>query len=385
MAKQGISRLKTVAFRSVLMLVSILVTLTIVEVLIRTFAPQPRYYQPQYLYSADDELGHVLTPGFEGRMHSAEGATEIRISDEGLRDKKHEDSVAFRILGLGDSFTFGTMVEAEGTFLANIESQLAKRITTKADVVNAGTPGYGTDQEFKLLKRLFDRYNPNVVLVGFYLNDVLETSMPDFTVEDGYCVPPESIRRKGGKKRRTMKRRIAVMMNTLQTPALLVNRLSAVPAFRKALSGIVSKARREDLERLQLYSKRNSPQTDAAWKLIGDYLREMSAFVTEQGSRIVVVYIPENRQADSDLWKKDMLQFSAMADSYDRLHPNEQIARICQREGISFMDMTSEFRKKTDRGEKLYFTLDPHFNEAGHELAAELIYEKLLNEDLLPD
>ena len=385
MSKRKAGRLKTFAFRSVTVLISIFITLVLVELCIRLLAPQPKYYQPQYLYSADDELGVVLTPGFEGRMHSAEGSTAIRINTRGLRDREHEDSMPFRILGLGDSFTFGTMVELEKTFLAILETRLAKEHTTKSDVVKAGITGYGTDQEYKLLTKLFDQYRPNVVLLFFYLNDVLETSMPDFTVEDGYCVPPQNIRRKGRRRRRTMKRRLAVLMNSLHSPSFLVNRLSNVPAFRKAFSGILAKARREDAKRLQLYCTENTTKTDEKWALVGDYLKKISAFTSEKGSKLLVAYIPENRQADIDLWGKDMSQFSAGKVTYDRLHPNAQLAEICRKEAIPFLDMTSEFKTKVEGGGELYFTLDPHFNNTGHDLAAQLIYEKLLDEELLPD
>lgn len=81
----------------------------------------------------------------------------------GLRDGRS------RVLVLGDSKIFGWGVEDHECATA-----LLGESHPEWDVINAGVIGYGTGQEFVLLKRLLPETQPSVVVVVFSSNDPLE-------------------------------------------------------------------------------------------------------------------------------------------------------------------------------------------------------------------
>lgn len=61
-------------------------------------------------------------------------------------------------------------------------------VTSEACLVNAGVTGYGTDQEYLLLKRLWDRITPDVVVLMFCVNnDRADNSLN--SVNSGYYKP----------------------------------------------------------------------------------------------------------------------------------------------------------------------------------------------------
>ena len=77
-----------------------------------------------------------------------------------------------RILGIGDSFTFGTGVRREDTFLAVLEKRLnADSVDQRFEVINLGVVGYGTADEVALLRHVGIAFDPDVVVLCFFLND----------------------------------------------------------------------------------------------------------------------------------------------------------------------------------------------------------------------
>jgi hypothetical protein len=97
------------------------------------------------------------------------------FNSEGWRDFEHEvekpDHV-FRIVGAGDSFTFGQGVKHEDLFLTHLNSLEATASGMQIEVINTGQPGYNTVKEKELLEtRGFD-YSPDLVLLSFVPNDV---------------------------------------------------------------------------------------------------------------------------------------------------------------------------------------------------------------------
>jgi lysophospholipase L1-like esterase len=66
------------------------------------------------------------------------------------------------VLFVGDSFVWGYDVEAGERFTELLRAKLPA-----ARIVNAGVPGYGTDQEYLLLARIWSAINPDVVVLMF--------------------------------------------------------------------------------------------------------------------------------------------------------------------------------------------------------------------------
>ena len=102
-------------------------------------------------------------------------AKQFYANSRGLRDREFPYERApgeFRILCLGDSFTWGQMVPANTAYPKLLERLLAERESmTRYSVINAGQLGWSTIHEAQWLRQEGVFYGPNVVLVGFFLND----------------------------------------------------------------------------------------------------------------------------------------------------------------------------------------------------------------------
>ena len=75
-----------------------------------------------------------------------------------------------RVLALGDSHTQGYEVRQDATYARGARA-LPQRQGKKAEVLNAGVSGFSTAEATAYLEDEGHRYQPGVVVLGFYAND----------------------------------------------------------------------------------------------------------------------------------------------------------------------------------------------------------------------
>lgn len=110
-------------------------------------------------------------PKSQGIMSNA----PVEINSLGLRDREYsvkKPPGTTRIIILGDSLTFGQGVRVEETYPKRLEELLTKRHPRKKfEVFNTGVCGYNTLAEYLMLKEKWVAFHPDIVMVGFVLND----------------------------------------------------------------------------------------------------------------------------------------------------------------------------------------------------------------------
>jgi len=114
-----------------------------------------------------------LAPGYTGWF----AGVPVRINQLELRDNREyslaKEPRTFRILVLGDSVTFGHGSVYEHTYPYLLEQQLRRwRADVDWQVWNAAVPGYNTSQELAQLLQMGPSVRPDLVVVGFFWNDV---------------------------------------------------------------------------------------------------------------------------------------------------------------------------------------------------------------------
>lgn len=112
--------------------------------------------------------------GSDPRGRFDPGATlTYRINALGFRGPettREKPEGTLRVVGLGDSFTFGTGVRADETFLAVLED-MAQGGPRPVEVLNLGAMGYDTRHEVELLESVGVGLDPDVVVICLFLND----------------------------------------------------------------------------------------------------------------------------------------------------------------------------------------------------------------------
>lgn len=133
-------------------------------------------------YAYDSELGWSPVPGSTSVVTNAR-AIHASHNSLGLRDEEFVPDARPTIMFLGDSFVWGLDAEAGERF-----SELLKPRMTDHKILAAGVSGYGTDQEYLLLKRLWPKVKPAVVVLMFCTNNDRDDNSTNIRYE-GYQKP----------------------------------------------------------------------------------------------------------------------------------------------------------------------------------------------------
>jgi lysophospholipase L1-like esterase len=176
------NRKKRILQKVLLMISALFLTLTAVEMILRFFYPidyrMPPPHIPDdvwraFLHRASPipGLAYELVPNREKYSHGA----VVKTNSWGMRDDEplpKNDRSVHRIAVLGDSFTFGFGVSGEDTYPNVLERLLNKEIKGgKHEVLNFGVGGYSTRDEALVLRHKALDWNPDLVIVGYFLND----------------------------------------------------------------------------------------------------------------------------------------------------------------------------------------------------------------------
>jgi hypothetical protein len=140
---------------AVLAVASVVVFLLLAEVAARVLSlavERPTGYAP------------VNTRRREGRPTNSLGYRDVERAVEkptGVR----------RVLSLGDSFAWGVGIEHDDTYARRVERVLDRRPGERWEVVQLARPGMGTVEQAQQLAEEGFAYGPDVVVLGFVLND----------------------------------------------------------------------------------------------------------------------------------------------------------------------------------------------------------------------
>jgi len=155
--------------------IAVLLMVAAIEVWVRA-TWEPRKGQPGF-FLTDAVRGQRLAAGYDGWF----AGVPVHINSLELHDTREyaleKRANTFRVLVLGDSVTFGH--GSVNSYPALLEDRL-KRWRPEVDwqVWNAAVPGYNTSQELAHLDEVGDRFNPDLVIVGFYDNDLIGNEPP---------------------------------------------------------------------------------------------------------------------------------------------------------------------------------------------------------------
>jgi hypothetical protein len=180
------SRFREVFLSACLSLGVTLATLAVLEVFLRVadlLELRETLTERSLAYAYDAELGWAPVPNSSSLIKTTIRTTHYKHNSLGLRDEEFSLDAKPTMMFLGDSFVWGLDSEADERF-----TELLKAKIPDYKILAAGVSGYGTDQEYLLLKRLWPKVKPAVVVLIFCAgNDRLDNITN--TRDDAYHKP----------------------------------------------------------------------------------------------------------------------------------------------------------------------------------------------------
>jgi hypothetical protein len=179
------------SWRNVILLAASLgLPLVLGEVLVRAFLGDQIVLFPRYHAAATygEFTIRRLQPETTFWHTSTDGSWRFVVNKQGFRndsDFAYDHDGTLRIIALGDSHTQGFEVRQSRTYAAVIEKYLDER-GLESEVINAGVSGFGTAEEAVFLEHEALKYDPDVIVLGFFANDFEDNVASHlFRLEDG--------------------------------------------------------------------------------------------------------------------------------------------------------------------------------------------------------
>jgi lysophospholipase L1-like esterase len=347
----------------------------------------------------DPLLGWRKIPGAEASYRRREFSTDIRINSHGLRDPERDYRAApgtLRVVALGDSFLEAYQVPLEDSVTQRLERSLSDGCS--AEVINGGTAGYGSAQEYLFFKQEGVRYAPRVVLLFFYYNDILYTVRPHrlgipkpLLVFDSpeprvanYPVPWRESRESAPRPAPTFRGSAAFawLADRLeQGRPQLYNRLAEYglwpPIRRRRIAEEFLVFRRAPDPGSRPAFRVSAQETEAAWDRTERILEALNVAVRGVGAQLLAVYVPARMEIRDADWKYSLIRFGLNEARWDRDRVRRQLTEIGDRHGFAVLDLVPALRQQQGLLGGPYFEHDSHWNSLGHQVAAEEIDRRL--------
>jgi hypothetical protein len=365
------SRSRVLAFNLILMLAACAATLGVMEIGLRLFLPQKLYRFPPHFLRDDPDLVFTMTPGYRGTMRNPEYTTHVAINALGLRGPEPgpRRPGVVRLLGLGDSFVSALNVEETDTFLAVAERAMTAALGDgRIQVVNAGTPNYGTWHEIRMFRRLASVLEPDGVILCVYVgNDVENNLAPrDAVIRDGLLV----------KRRPAPGILPAAVRAWLQRHSMVYvllwdgwNRIR--PIFGKTASDPLRDSK-------DLVSRRPVPHLEEGYRVTAGLLAEFREEARRLRLPPLVVLIPAEYQVYGDRFADAVRRQGLDPADFDLDLPNRRWTEMAERLGLPVLDLLPVFRARAAGGPYLYMSIDGHLTPEGNRVAGEAIARALL-------
>lgn len=275
-------------------------------------AAAPFFDAPAPIFVPDAALGWRLRPGIDAEWFGA----PVSINAAGLRGAPPANPRvpgAERVLVLGDSVVFGFRIgEGEGTLPERLQADLRAATGRPVEVLNAGVGGWSPWQEDAWLRARGDELAPDVVILGFVLNDVVEKL---------------SLERFGGDEvsfqlRHARPTGVAGWVRATAWYALVHELAARLRGERSAREGAQE---RELLSVYDLMLRPDDADVAQAWDLTLPNVASVAAWCRERGVKFLVTVFPYTIQLEDP----DARRWDA---------PQRRLAAALREQGVALVD-----------------------------------------------
>ncbi|MBP0013467.1 MAG: SGNH/GDSL hydrolase family protein [Roseofilum sp. SBFL] len=323
----------------------LLISLGLTEIVFRVY----NYLHPSFIFhdsSYNRFRGKPLAPEYNFRLNS-----------QGFKDVEFQVEKApntFRILGIGDSFAYG-VVPYNYNYYTRLEEKLKQR-DDRVEIINMGIPNLSPKDYLALLVTEGLALNPDRVILSFFIGNDFDDSKR--SIESYSYVF-------------SFWKFLIDLQNSYEGKVIHGNL-----EYQDDLPTLTDeKYLQIEIGRSDLFRVENS-ELESRVRGAMTYLREIKELCDRQNIELLVILIPDELQVNPNLQAKVIDELGMNLEDLDFSLPNQYLQEELTESEIDFLDLFPYFQGYSEF-EQLYKPNDSHWNIAGNELAAELIFQYL--------
>lgn len=287
-----------------------------------------------------------------------------------------DNSIA-TILCIGDSFT-----QPQNGFVRAFADHLSAATGREHLVVNLGSGGYGTAQEYLMLKRHIAEYRPRLVVLAFFawndvadnLNDIyysstLSTNRPSFRLVDNTLVQARK-------------------------PTYLPYWISTFSALAR---GINESAIRLRLSQVQpycaffgqygdFYASEENNRARTGWALTEELVEQVCLECTKNEARFLLVAFDNPFTVEADVFSTEQARYGEAFAHIDQAKAMRKVSEIAARNEYAYLNLTDvflEYKKQNPTVPLYHHDIAGHFTTNGIQLAGEEIAQFVIRTQLV--
>lgn len=339
-----------------------------------------------------DTLGWKTRALGHQRIRREDFEVTVQLNSLGLRGPEvtYEAGPGVRRLALmGDSFAHGYYAEEEETVRGRLGAALE---ACRVDVLNAGGPGYSTDQAWIYFDTEIRKYNPAEVVLLFYYNDLAfnvermgtgNREKPIFVEQGGRLVlvppppaPPRRRQRAGRMTQTAASRPGAPTFRGSVWWAFAADRLQRTrPEWSRSLSayGLAPELSFQPPAEYLPFGPMDSGErarVEEMWKRTGAILARFRDDVRAAGAGFSVFYVPSRFEVNDLAWSFIQRRYEP-GRPWNREAVRTRIAPLLASLDIPLLEATGAFVEAERSGSLAYLPSDGHWNARGNQLASE--------------
>ncbi len=389
-----VSSLRRGALNVVLLTVVSLASLVGIEVAARWLFPQ--IARPGTVAQFDPEYIFITHPRgratFYARLTEEKSRRDyVQLSSQGLRDREYppKASNAFRILLLGDSFTFGAAVDARDSIPKQLERLFDMTPAPRRfEVLNGGLSGACPLQELGMLRKRGIPLSPDLAILQLFLGNDLNECLGSV----GSHLRAYSVDRQKNLRRRPRSNllpfRVERWVRTHSVVYIIISKATGdrdwfvglfqqlrwYPSFDyPALGPSEPREHGNEANLVQVY-----PELQEAFSMVEKYIVEMRDECSNRGIGFAVYCVPAGYEVDDARWAAVARQ--GYGDyAYRHLGGIGRIEAFLRQQGIRTFSVVDALRQGGPIDD-LYFSLDGHLTERGCGIVAQRIHDFLVND-----
>lgn len=268
-----------------------------------------------------------------------------KTNELGLRDTPFNSQADQKILLLGDSVSWGDGIEViERTYPFILEQILGNKSGKTYEVINSAVLGYSTFQEYRYLQLYGLQYQPDLIVLQFCLNDVVErySSLFEYGGDNTFM---------------GVDTRLAIQ----GTYGWLL-RNSRI--FETGIRMLKFASRNEQAYRVEELTKEpSSREIESAWKQTLSEVGDIRALAEKEHIPLIVVVFPYRFQ----------LQQSTQLNQ-----PQLRLKRYAMENKVMMIDLLPFFAAFQEKNKEVQLFFDAnHMTIEGHQLTAEILSQQL--------
>jgi lysophospholipase L1-like esterase len=286
----------------------------------------------------------------------------VQTNSVGLRNTEEPSDLAFRVLAIGDSQTFGPYLANDDTWPAWAENYLRQRLgVDRVQVFNAGIAGYTIVDELAYLRDKGAGFKPGLVVLA--------------VTERHLFVARSELAQRLRRSNRPPPGWIQVKLKGFAQESALIGLANEVRArVKMAAAGVNIRRGTEPATA----PKPPEPDHDAIVARFGEVFRDIVALLRSHSIPFAVVFIPQVAAFESE----------QASETAPILHA------LCRETGTAYLDLTPAYRAHDDAPARFYlvqrdaktgaYVGNHHLSREGNAVAGRAIADWLVGAGLVP-